>query len=395
MRNIVTRSWIPAALLVVLAGMVGGSAAAQETLDELRDERDGVLEERQATEEVVDVLTIEVEDAEAELRRLERAAAAARTDAVDARAAADAAAAAAARSSSSADLADAELGALERRAVHLAVELYLGNTETQALEGILQGELFAGATVDAVVGTVIGDNNTVAAQVDAALEVLSDRRDEAAELTTAAQVADDEALRALVVADEAEAAHLDFVLDLQDRLDRTLAEAEALKELDAELAARIRAREEYLASLLPPRAPGRGNVGPPVGIDETVIVQGFRVHRSIADDVEAMVIAAAEAGYAFTGGGWRDGATQIELRRAHCGPTEYDIYVRPSNQCRPPTARPSASMHERGLALDIASNGVLITTRQNPAYLWLFENAADYGFYNLPSEPWHWSINGR
>ncbi|MEM9608553.1 MAG: M15 family metallopeptidase [Actinomycetota bacterium] len=395
MRQLVTRPWILVVAGLALVGVIAGSVGAQESLDDLRDERDDVIEDRTDTEAAADALTLEVDEAEAELRRLDRIATQAREDAVAARTAADAAAAAAAASSTSADLAGAELGSLERRAAFLAVELYLGNTDRRALEGVLRGELFADATVDAVIGTVIGDNNAFADEVDSALTVLSERRDEAADLTTIAQEADDAAVRALVVAEEAEAEHLAFVLDLQDRLDRTLAEAEALKELDAELADRIRQRELYLASLLPPRSPGRGDVGPPVGIDQTVIVRGFRVHVDVAEDVEAMVAAAEEDGYSFGGGGWRDGATQIELRRAHCGPSEYDIYVRPSNECRPPTARPRASMHERGLALDITNNGVLITRRDDPAYLWLFENAADYGFYNLPSEPWHWSINGR
>jgi hypothetical protein len=26
---------------------------------------------------------------------------------------------------------------------------------------------------------------------------------------------------------------------------------------------------------------------------------------------------------------------------------------------------------------------------------WLQTNAASYGLYNLPSEPWHWSTNGN
>lgn len=380
---------------VAVAAAVAGTVGAQETLDELRDERDEVVQDRSDTEAVADALTIEVAEAEAELARLDGLAAEARAQAVAAREAADAAAAAAASSSSSADLADAELNALERRATYLAVELYLGATDRRALDALLQGELFAGATIDAVIATMIGDNNSFADEVDSALAVLSERRDEAAELTTAAQEADDDALRALVVAEEAEATYLAFVVQLQERLDRTLAEAEALRELDAELAERIREREVYLASLLPPLAPGRGDVGPPVGIDQTVVVQGFRVHVDIADDVEAMVTAAAEAGYDLAGGGWRDGATQIELRRTHCGLSEYDIYLRPSNECSPPTARPTTSMHERGLALDITNAGVLITRREDPAYLWLFENAADYGLYNLPSEPWHWSVNGR
>ena len=30
----------------------------------------------------------------------------------------------------------------------------------------------------------------------------------------------------------------------------------------------------------------------------------------------------------------------------------------------------------------------------SPAFVWLTEHAADYGLENLPSEPWHWSVDG-
>jgi D-alanyl-D-alanine carboxypeptidase len=52
-------------------------------------------------------------------------------------------------------------------------------------------------------------------------------------------------------------------------------------------------------------------------------------------------------------------------------------------------------MHELGLAIDFTLNGSLISSRSNPGYQWLAANAGGYGFYNLPSEPWHWSVNGN
>ena len=120
----------------------------------------------------------------------------------------------------------------------------------------------------------------------------------------------------------------------------------------------------------------------------------FWVHRSIASNVSALLSAASAAGFSLTGGGFRDPASQIELRQAHCGTSYYDIYQKPASQCSPPTAIPGRSMHERGLALDIKSGGVLIQSRSNPAFQWLAANASRFGFYNLPSEPWHWSTNG-
>ena len=47
------------------------------------------------------------------------------------------------------------------------------------------------------------------------------------------------------------------------------------------------------------------------------------------------------------------------------------------------------------MAIDFTSSGRLITSRSDPAFIWLRNNAATYGLYNLPSEPWHWSTNGN
>jgi LAS superfamily LD-carboxypeptidase LdcB len=53
-------------------------------------------------------------------------------------------------------------------------------------------------------------------------------------------------------------------------------------------------------------------------------------------------------------------------------------------------------MHERGLAIDFTCNGGgAIGSRSSPCFQWLSGNASSYGFYNLPSEPWHWSTNGN
>ena len=52
-------------------------------------------------------------------------------------------------------------------------------------------------------------------------------------------------------------------------------------------------------------------------------------------------------------------------------------------------------MHEQGLAIDFTYNGSIISSRSSPGYQWLSRRAAGFGFYNLPSEPWHWSVNGN
>ncbi len=143
----------------------------------------------------------------------------------------------------------------------------------------------------------------------------------------------------------------------------------------------------------------QGNVRPPcptgpVGIDQTTVVRNIRLHRCIEDNVRRLIDHAASDGIQLAGWGWRDPETQKRLRRQNCGPTSgYDPgdYTVPSSSCSPPTARPGRSMHERGLAVDFQN----CSSRSTTCYRWLNQHAAAYGLKNLPSEPWHWSTNGR
>jgi LAS superfamily LD-carboxypeptidase LdcB len=141
--------------------------------------------------------------------------------------------------------------------------------------------------------------------------------------------------------------------------------------------------------------PGDWPVPPrPANDPKLATTHGITVAASIVDQLSAMLDAATAAGLHFSGSGYRDYDTQVALRRAHCGPTSYDIYYRPSSECSPPTARPGYSMHEQGLAIDFAESGNALTSHDDAGWKWLDANAATYGFKNLDSEPWHWSTNG-
>ena len=153
-------------------------------------------------------------------------------------------------------------------------------------------------------------------------------------------------------------------------------------------------REIALAAAASRASRSRGN-GPVVNRGGLSTVRGITVASSIADNLAAMLDAADADGYSFSGGGYRDPSGQIAVRRSNCGTSDYAVYDMPASQCSPPTARPGTSMHEQGLAIDFSWNGRIIGSRSSPAYQWLASNAARYGFYNLPSEPWHWSTNGN
>jgi len=111
-----------------------------------------------------------------------------------------------------------------------------------------------------------------------------------------------------------------------------------------------------------------------------------QVNASAAQAFYDMRLAAEKDGIVLDGGGYRDNAEQIRLRKAHCP----DWQNSRANDCRPPTAKPGTSMHEEGLAVDYENS----KTRSTPVYQWLAKNAARFGIKNLPSEPWHWSVNG-
>jgi LAS superfamily LD-carboxypeptidase LdcB len=120
-------------------------------------------------------------------------------------------------------------------------------------------------------------------------------------------------------------------------------------------------------------------------------VRGITVHTSIATHLDALLVAAEADGLILTGTGYRSHQRQIELRRAHCGLSDYAVYEAPASTCAPPTARPGTSMHERGVAIDFDN----CSTQTTPCWRWLNNNAAHHGLYNLPSEPWHWSTNAQ
>ncbi|MFG1992017.1 M15 family metallopeptidase [Actinoplanes sp. NPDC048988] len=123
---------------------------------------------------------------------------------------------------------------------------------------------------------------------------------------------------------------------------------------------------------------------------DTVVIYGTTVHRTVSYAYRRMVDDAKKAGIDISGGGFRTKQRQIELRKINGCP---DIYTAPSSSCRVPTAVPGRSLHEIGLAVDVTSGGKTLTSK-SPAFKWLQLHADEYGFVNLPSEPWHWSITG-
>lgn len=195
-------------------------------------------------------------------------------------------------------------------------------------------------------------------------------------------------------------AQLEQQAELLEELEREEAAAEAAIEAIEDQLERERAeerrREQERQAAAEAAARATGGAAPQGGL---VQVRGITVAAALGPDLERLLADARADGIALGGSGWRSSEAQAALRRTNGCP---DIYESPASSCRVPTARPGASEHEKGLAVDFTWKGRTIcfpyrasACRGNPAFDWLQANASRYGLYVLPSEAWHWSTTGR
>jgi peptidoglycan hydrolase CwlO-like protein len=337
-------------------------------------------------------------------------------------------------------VADAQLriDELNRRADELVVQSFVSPPTDNALDAFRADSLSDAAVKQAVIEIQADTDADILDQLDEAHEDMEVEQANKTAAEAAAEEHKDEAAQELVDVQAALDQQQDFAADLEERLNAKLAEAESLKVFDkalsdrlvreqAEVARRLRAMQEAAerqrradeaaaraaaaaadrpappASDSPPRIPAMAPpasvvTSAPGGLATVTCPHGgsVTVAGSIAGNVQALLNAAANDGVSLCAvSGWRSPEKQIELRREHCGSSNYAIYYMPASQCSPPTARPGSSMHERGLAIDFSCNGGGAIRYGNSCWNWLAAHANDYGLYNLPSEPWHWSTSGR
>ena len=323
------------------------------------------------------------------------------------------------------------ISALDDQSDRVVVDAFVDPPQVSALD-----VLAAGSTAEATVKKSILDRQSDAdartlTRLEQAKERLAaqQRRVERAAATVRARAADAKA--ALADLAEAQSRESLFVLAVQDRLADTLSEAEAVARLDPAAAARVRARAGQIkakldelvaarqqreaqaalavamaraeakakadaAAAAQAQADASGAAGAGRAGLATVACPGggaITVSASIGGNVRSLLAAASAAGLNMCGGGYRDPAEQVALRRAHCGTSNYAIYDAPASACSPPTAKPGASMHEQGLAIDFTCGGGTIGSG-SACFNWLAAHAGAYGLKNLPSEPWHWSVDG-
>jgi peptidoglycan hydrolase CwlO-like protein len=322
---------------------------------------------------------------------------------------------------------------LEARSDAVVLDAFMNPPVEESLGTLTADSLSDAAIKQSILDSKADTDADVLDELATAREELEVQQAEEEDLEESAQDARDASEGELIDLQAAQSQQAVFVAQVQERLDQNLSEAEALEDIDPALADALRAREGSIAesiqsirdaeatrraldalriqqeqaereaaeeaARLAAEAPApTGDVAGASGSLATVACPSggsITIDSAMAEGLEAMLAAAAADGIMLCGGGYRDPQEQINLRMANCGTSYYAIYEMPSSQCSPPTARPGTSNHEQGLAVDFNCNGGgTIQSQSSPCFQWLDANAASYGFYNLPIEPWHWSNDG-
>jgi len=391
------------ALIVAVTATPTVSDAQQPTPEQQRDEV-----RRQAAEAALEIDTLLAEDAVVQQALADLQA---NVDAqqADANAAADAQAAAdAALADATAKLTDAQnqVATLDAATDAMVAQSFMDPPMENALDIFRSGSLTDAAVKQALLKLQADHDAALMDQLEQAqAQLATDQaaKQEAATVASDRKAASDAALAELQTA---LGQQQQFAADLEARLNSRLAEADALRQQDAALSAQIEAQQAALAAQLAAVSAGSGpanDVPPgviapaPGGLATVSCPTGgsITVAGAIADSLAALLRDAAAAGVRLCGGGYRDPQAQIAVRMANCGTSNYAIYQMPASQCSPPTAIPGTSQHELGLAVDFTCNGGGTVTRSSSCFSWLSAHAADYGFYNLPVEAWHWSTTGK
>ena len=388
------------------------------------------------TGDSIDVLRADADQVRAALADTAAKRSAAQAQLATVRAEAAAAAAAATEAEAAEQVAAATARRLDTEAKAAAVHAFVGSGRDVPLGMLVDDDTQDAAWESTVLRYQAEQLSDLLARQEAAHDQLKQQRRAREASAAAAAEAEQRSAAQVDALIQLENDQTALVAGVDERLESALSEAAALAAIDEQAAATLASQEQDLASAAalsvssPPAAtpvtaqpavrttttapaptipPGpsapattaptpttvpSGPTPSPVPVD-TVNVGGFIVARSIGDQLGRMLAAAQGAGLSLGGSGYRDVNVQIDLRRQHCGTTDYDIWLKPASQCSPPTTIPGRSMHEKGLAIDITCSGVLIRDRASPCFAWLAGNAAGFGFYNLPSEPWHWSTNGN
>ncbi len=414
-RRLPKRSWRWTAFAALaLAGIfgtaIGSSIDVGAVATNPRTQRANVRSEQAKIAAKVNALESSQDQVMAALKAMEENVRGQQAVLSEARRQAEVSAAEAAQAEKDAAQTSRDLDALRARVARYAVKAYVEPPGEELMRRFEAASAQEDATRNALLNMQSRSDSDVIDQLRSTKARLEEELARAQAAKSAAETHAAEAEGALQSLSVAQSQQQAYASQVRQRLDETLSDAAFLSRMDAELGRQIAAEAAALARAVvgvPSSGSGSGSgsgssnntTPPPSGNNPyptpaLTTVNGITVASSIADRVRGLLNAAAADGINLTGYGYRDFNAQIALRRQNCGTTQYAIWEMPPDACSPPTARPGYSYHERGLAIDFMANGRFINSRSNPGFIWLAANAGRFGFYNLPSEPWHWDTRG-
>ena len=418
------RSWrwtaFAALALAGIFGMaIGSSIDVGAVATDTRTQRSNVRSEQAKVAAKVDALESSQEQVMAALQAMEENVRGQQAVLSEARRQAEVSAAEAAQAERDAAQTTRDLDALRARVAKYAVKAYVEPPGEELMRRFEAASAQEDATRNAFLNMQSRSDSDVIDQLRSTKARLEEELARAQAAKSAAETHAAEAEGALQSLSVAQSQQQAYASQVRQRLDETLSDAAFLSRMDAELGRQIAAEAAALAKAVggvpssgsgsgsgssntatpPSSGSGTTTTTPPSGNNpyptpSLTTVNGITVASSVADRVRGLMNAAAADGINLSGYGYRDFNAQIALRRQNCGTTQYAIWEMPPDACSPPTARPGYSYHERGLAIDFMANGRFINSRSNPGFVWLAANAGRFGFYNLPSEPWHWDTRG-
>ena len=403
------------ALAGILGMAIGSSIDVGAVATDSRTKRANVRSEQAKVAAQVNALESSQDQVMAALQTMEENVRGQQAVLSEARRQAEVSAAEAAQAETDAAQTSRDLDALRARVARYAVKAYVEPPGEELMRRFEAASAQEDATRNAFLNMQSRSDSDVIDQLRSTKARLEDELARAQAAKSAAETHAAEAEGALQSLSVAQSQQQAYASQVRQRLDETLSDAAFLSRMDAELGRQIAAEAAALARAVvgvpssgsgsgssnttTPPSGGSGTTTPPSGNNPyptpaLTTVNGITVASSVAARVRGLLNAAAADGINLTGYGYRDFNAQIALRRQNCGTTQYAIWEMPPDACSPPTARPGYSYHERGLAIDFMANGRFINSRSNPGFIWLAANAGRFGFYNLPSEPWHWDTRG-
>jgi hypothetical protein len=386
---------------IALVALLPSSGASADTAADQREVK------RKRAEVAAQIDTLQASDAQldAALADIQANVRATQAAMVDAQAQVDAATARAEQAEREAAETQARIDSLRSEVVDAAVNAYIDPQGDKALDVFREESANDAASKQALIDATSGAKLDVVDEYKSARQQLDDQKAAAEKARTEAAARRDSLADKKAGYDTALAQQQTLANQVSSRLNDRLAESQSLAAIDSQLSSKIASEQAALAARLAASRNTGGSGGgtggsgggsvtvPVITRPGLTTVGGITVASSIAGNLSSLLSAASAAGFNLGGSGYRDSSAQIQLRREHCGTSDYAIYQMPPEQCSPATAIPGRSKHEQGLAVDFTIGGRTLSSA-DAAYRWMVANAPSYGWSPLAGEPWHWSVGG-